>query len=247
MASAPGDGEISQVQDLLRIIKKIIPDATRHAHIRWWFRGQSDWAWALRPAVYRSGFPAKDEDDRLRTEQHLTQDFRVESAGLRVGHDENADLYFLQQHYGMPTRLLDWSTSPLAALFFAVCENRASDGGFYAMDAYQLANSQDLGSHPSSGIPVSRHGIVRRALEPIFDWKKLSDFPGYIFPVRPNHLDQRVGAQRSCFTFHVPFRQALTKAEESGTESGTQESAQESGTDGVTPVHGVRGYSVWKM
>ena len=211
--AAGTDGEISDVQALLELVKKIVAGQPRHAHLRWWFRGQSDCQWPLHPAVYRSGFPAKSEDGRLKTEQHLTQDFRVESAGLRSGNDQDAEVYFLQQHYGMPTRLLDWTTSPLAALFFAVSENVEQDGAFYAMDAYQLAHNQDLGGVSFAGIATSRHGVFKRALQPIFQWKTVADFPEFTFPVRPDHFDYRVGAQKSCFTFHVPSCTFLTKTQ----------------------------------
>jgi FRG domain len=100
------------VSDLLRQLSAhgVIPGAP-HAHVRWWFRGQSKPKLPLRPGVYRPSFTAADEADRLRRERHMAQEFRVESAGLRSGQESDAELYFLQQHYRMSTRLLDWSTS----------------------------------------------------------------------------------------------------------------------------------------
>lgn len=43
---------------------------------------------------------------------------------------------FLMQHYGVPTRLLDWSESPLVALYFAVedkSETRDKDGVLWCL------------------------------------------------------------------------------------------------------------------
>ena len=205
------DGEVRRVQDLLDEIAKSGLGGSRHAHVRVWFRGHSKSEWELQPAVYRPRFPAKDENDRLRIEQHLSQDFQVQAAGLLTGKETEAELYFLQQHYRMPTRLLDWTNSPLPALHFAVTADEAFDGELFLMDAYQLSPCQNATDF--EGIVTARNQVFKKALHAIFHWEKPDDLPHSIIPVRPDHFDRRVALQRSCFTFHVPKRHALTKAE----------------------------------
>jgi len=179
-----------------------------HSHARVWFRGHGGPGWELKPSVYREGFPAKDEEARLKLERQLAQDFRVTAAGLLNGTESEAQLYFLQQHYRIPTRLLDWTTSPLHGLYFAA--QSGDDGELYIMDAHGLAEDQKVDSF--RGTATERSGILDAALAPIFHGED-ADFPDYILAIRPDQVDRRVTLQRACFTFHVPARPVLTSGQ----------------------------------
>jgi len=60
---------------------------------------------------------------------------------------ESFDWLFLMQHYGVPTRLLDWSESPLVALYFAVdssSEHFDSDAALWVLFPTRLNKNANI-------------------------------------------------------------------------------------------------------
>ncbi len=48
------------------------------------------------------------------------------------------DWLFVMQHYGVPTRLLDWTESPLIGLYFVVVEHPKADGTLWLLKPLDL-------------------------------------------------------------------------------------------------------------
>lgn len=102
---------------------------------KFWFRGHAHVKWSLTPSALRY----KHQSDRERALQLVSEFKRVAEIKLSrppaVG--EHLKWVQLAQHYGLPTRLLDWTESATIGLYFA-CLNESSDGIVFMLNPVDL-------------------------------------------------------------------------------------------------------------
>jgi hypothetical protein len=130
-----------------------------HALANWIFRGHSRTGYTLVPKIGRSS-----KLYSVAREERVFRNFRRRAPAVAtIGDLDLWDLLALGQHHGVPTRLLDWTTSGLIGAYFAV-SNRADDGVDAHLIAWRLKDSdvanQDPTVHPfsiSGVIPISQN------------------------------------------------------------------------------------------
>jgi FRG domain len=193
---------VNGLDSFLRIVSRIQDQWTEASpdRILPWFRGHSDVHWALLPGLYRTGATARDEyqfrdEFRLRAHPYLSE--------TTYPPVTDWDWYFLMQHYGLPTRLMDWTESSLVGLFFAVREPLDRiDGCVWMLDPWAVARSAGLGDL------IFDHLNPRSAahLPPVWGNEPLPDYP---ITMQPSFNSRRITAQRGMFTIHGSSRKPL--------------------------------------
>jgi hypothetical protein len=170
-----------------------------------WFRGHADTDWDLKPSIFRYRFV--DDEDELREQferrapQYVSEPPPADTWGW----------YFLMQHYGAPTRLLDWTDSVLVGLFFALNppvkppreddeEEEPKDAAVWMLDPWWL-NQRVLGT---DCVLAPHHTKAEQYLAPPqirLDANRntqiLEEYPAAI---DPPFIAKRIASQRSRFT-----------------------------------------------
>ena len=140
----------------------------------WLYRGQSNVNWPLIPKLGRKPYSDITFGDKFIIEAWKRR------ASIFINRNITSwwDWLTLAQHHGVPTRLLDWSYTPLVAAYFACIDNVEFNGVIYAYHYREYINSENINP---------------------FEIEKTEVF-------RPTSISERVFNQGSIFTVHkTPF------------------------------------------
>ncbi len=198
---------VHTVTELVAAVPGITKDFGGHGDT--WWRGHSRWQpshpvgpkghWQLVPGVYRDGKNRTYEHNAVA--QFVTRaPARYPACPPALSVSTAPDWLFLMQHYGVPTRLLDWTKSPLIAAFFAVSEHQDdADAVVWALNPFTL----NLANAGYAGI-LMPFGDMKPAIGALFvhPFNREMAPTEKVVAVAAKEIDMRMLVQLAAFTIH---------------------------------------------
>ena len=184
---------------------------------KWICRGtRKEFQKKLIPSIDREPYNDLKRKIKIELERESIEQFRstyalLSTATEKILFEKDITTLMLMQHYGSPTRLLDWSLSPYVAAYFAACEKledeeKKEDGLIWIFDYDRYIEMGDNQWKKKENCEMLVKGNVE-SLKPAFrkcysgEWiicQFLNKFslPGYF---------SRIFAQNGCFSFCSQF------------------------------------------
>ncbi len=158
------------------------------------FRGQARADWRLAPSLLRvAETDHLKPEEALELEQAALWEFRtlahlyLPPAALPRDDRDSVTWWICMQHYGAPTRLLDWTESLYVASYFAVEKEPDSDGAIWMIHPATLRGAFQI----DPKWPQSDDHLL-----PFFR----VDAPEILYSLAPKYQTDRMGAQQTAFT-----------------------------------------------
>lgn len=204
-----GSQEIRSLSEAFDLVNTLYADWNITKDKSLWFRGQREFHWSLTPGIYRTGISSDFEREAIR-------DFKLHAPRfLKSPPLTELGWISLMQHYGLPTRLLDWTESYLTALFFAV-QSIDGDGALWIIRPAYL-NREALGEHSLLIETDDRLNdyVLPHPKSKIREVK--AEMPAAF---RPEWNSIRIAAQKGAFTIHgkkkIPLEEVILDYEKAG-------------------------------
>jgi hypothetical protein len=162
---------------------------------QFWFRGHEDVRWELTPTALRY----KRKNDRTRALGLVSEFKRIAEIKLPRPPLPNEELKWVQlaRHYGLPTRLLDWTESVTIALYFASL-NSSVDGMVFILNPVDL-NRMSYPKNPHIFNAQSDEKVIATYLK--LSARETVRGPGTI-AINPVWNSERLMLQKGVFTLH---------------------------------------------
>jgi hypothetical protein len=132
-------------EDIVKHLVELCRDSQRASNHQLVFRGQSNCCWDLRSSLGRKGLDpgaANEQESKLLGElSGFAPVFLPPNEVTLIQGGDRASRLTVAQHFGSMTRLLDWTTAPLVALYFACAQNLELDAVVWWFDRTELTSA----------------------------------------------------------------------------------------------------------
>jgi len=198
----------------------------------WLYRGQTDASWGLIPSVFRGidklipPYEVTDAEWIARLERNVYREFEQHAHQYKTT-NTRWELLAMAQHYGTPTRLLDWTRSASIAAYFAVATVKPTAAAIWCFNLRDYPFPSFLGRITKTyahRVAVMKAVVGKRAPSffqvvsktfllgpPSHRSKSLVPDPvlemdsGFLVILDPPRFDNRLKAQEGLFTLYYSF------------------------------------------
>ena len=203
------DEKICSLSDYLTYIQEF-KEKWKESHL--WFRGVSNETYELIPSIYRESVWKYSNSKAL----SFFREFRRRERPFSDYDNKKLwEIYQTMQHYGAPTRLLDWTAGSLIGLFFAIYRLDKSNNNktpcVWILDPKKLnkfSYGQEVIMYTESYNVNAKDEDKKNVSKYLYDNLKLPPNPIAILPFFSN---KRIVSQKSVFTIHGKTKDGLEK------------------------------------